>query len=242
MDATAPTTPPSDTSSFDYPDDGRHDAAERVLSNATLLKGILKFHTELRVRMVAVQVEHTPQARQSNQAVQEAMEALTQDHPQAHHTTVIRDWRPQHTLIEKVISPNIIHALLLTNHPVRYATRVVTLDRRLTHGLYSAAPRTNPLLNLRPRLDMASPYCPLLVRDLFFHEDLQRWTCMQVSQSDILYLRVGEYQLDKRIQQLRSPSPQCFVLLLSVLSSPLISVNQLTQPLSSLKTPPTWST
>ena len=38
MDAAVPTTPPSDSSSFDYSDDGRRDAAEQVLTNATLLK------------------------------------------------------------------------------------------------------------------------------------------------------------------------------------------------------------
>ncbi|CAE7466326.1 unnamed protein product, partial [Symbiodinium microadriaticum] len=64
---------PSDSSSFDYSDDGRHDAAEQVLTNATLLKTILKLHTELRVRMVAVSVEDTPIARHANQAVQSAM-------------------------------------------------------------------------------------------------------------------------------------------------------------------------
>ncbi|OLP84946.1 hypothetical protein AK812_SmicGene34122 [Symbiodinium microadriaticum] len=105
---------PSDSSSFDYSDDGRHDAAEQVLTNATLLKTILKLHTELRVRMVAVSVEDTPIARHANQAVQSAM-ALVQQHPQAHHTTVIRDYRPQHTLIEKLVSPDIVYSLLLTN-------------------------------------------------------------------------------------------------------------------------------
>ena len=94
MDAAVPTTPPSDSSTFDYSDDGRHDAAEQVLTNATLLKTILKFHTELRVRTVAVSVEHTPIARHANQAVQSAMDAIVQQHPQAHHTTVIRDYRP----------------------------------------------------------------------------------------------------------------------------------------------------
>ncbi|CAE7452543.1 unnamed protein product, partial [Symbiodinium microadriaticum] len=89
MDAAVPTTPPSDSSTFDYSDDGRHDAAEQVLTNATLLKTILKFHTELRVRTVAVSVEHTPIARHANQAVQSAMDAIVQQHPQAHHTTVI---------------------------------------------------------------------------------------------------------------------------------------------------------
>ncbi|OLP98730.1 hypothetical protein AK812_SmicGene18772 [Symbiodinium microadriaticum] len=115
MDAAVPTTPPSDSSSFDYSDDGRHDAAEQVLTNATLLKTILKFHTELRVRMVAVSVEDTPIARHANQAVQSAMDALVQQHPQAHHTTVIRDYRPQHTLIEKLVSPDIVYSLLLMN-------------------------------------------------------------------------------------------------------------------------------
>ncbi|OLP93919.1 hypothetical protein AK812_SmicGene24106 [Symbiodinium microadriaticum] len=91
MDAAVPTTPPSDSSTFDYSDDGRHDAAEQVLTNATLLKTILKFHTELRVRTVAVSVEHTPIARHANQAVQSAMDAIVQQHPQAHHTTVIRE-------------------------------------------------------------------------------------------------------------------------------------------------------
>ena len=160
-----------------------NDTAVQVLSNATLLKAILKFRTELRVRMVAVHVEHTPQARHNNQAVQGAMEHIARNHPQAHHTTVIRDYRPQHTLIEKLISPDVIYSLLLTNLPVRYATRVATLDRHLAHGLYSTAPRIDSALNLRPRLSTASPYCPLPVRDMLFHEDLQRWTCMQVSQS-----------------------------------------------------------
>ena len=184
-----PTTPPSDSSSFDYSDCDSHDAAVQVLSNATLLKAILKFHTELRVRMVAVQVEHTPQARHNNQTVQGAMENIARQNPQAHHTTVIRDYRPQHTLIEKVISPDVIYNLLLANLPVRYATRVVTLDRRLTHGLYSNSSQDR--LDSE-RLSTTSPYCPPTVRDMLFHEDLQRWTCVQVSQTDILTLRVGE--------------------------------------------------
>ena len=133
MDAAVPTTPPSDSSSFDY-SDGRHDAAERVLTNATLLKTILKFHRELRVRMVAVNVEDTPIARHADQAVQNAMDAIAQQHPQAHHTTVIRDYRPQHTLIEKLVSPDIVYSLLLTNIQVRCAARVATMDRRLTHA------------------------------------------------------------------------------------------------------------
>ncbi|CAE7465964.1 unnamed protein product [Symbiodinium microadriaticum] len=120
MDAAVPTTPPSDSSSFDY-SDGRHDAAERVLTNATLLKTILKFHRELRVRMVAVNVEDTPIARHADQAVQNAMDAIAQQHPQAHHTTVIRDYRPQHTLIEKLVSPDIVYSLLLTNIQVSQA-------------------------------------------------------------------------------------------------------------------------
>ena len=119
---------------------------------------------------------------------------ILRQNPQAHQTAVIRDYRPQHTLIEKVISPDVIYNLLLANLPVRYATRVVTLDRSLAHGLYSTAPKIDSLLNLRPRLSTTSPYCPPPVRDMLFHEDLQRWTCVQVSQTDIMTLRVGEYQ------------------------------------------------
>ena len=184
---------PSDSSSFDYSDDGRHDAAEQVLTNATLLKTILKLHTELRVRMVAVSVEDTPIARHANQAVQSAM-ALVQQHPQAHHTTVIRDYRPQHTLIEKLVSPDIVYSLLLTNIQVRCAARVATMDRRLTHGLFCSTSKIECSQRLRPRLSMESPFCPLPVRDMLYHEELQRWTCVQVSQADILSLRVGEYQ------------------------------------------------
>ena len=184
MDAVAPTTPPSTSSSFDYSDEGGHDAAEQVLTNATLLKTILKFHTELRVRMVAVSVEDTPLARHDNQAVQGAMDALVQQHPQAHHTTVIRDYRPQHTLIEKLVSPDIVYSLLLANIQVRCAARVATMDRRLTHGLFCSPPRSNFLQRLRPRLSMESPFCPLLVRDMLYHEELQRWTCVQGSQAE----------------------------------------------------------
>ena len=194
MDAAVPTTPPSDSSSFDYSDDGRHDAAEQVLTNATLLKTILKFHTELRVRMVAVNVEDTPIARHANQAVQSAMDAIVQQHPQAHHTTVIRDYRPQHTLIEKLVSPDIVYSLLLANIQGRCAARVATMDRRLTHGLFCSPPKIEYAQRLRPRLSMESPFCPLPVRDMLYHEELQRWTCVQVSQAEILSLRVGEYQ------------------------------------------------
>ncbi|CAE7802215.1 unnamed protein product [Symbiodinium necroappetens] len=122
MDAVAPTTPPSTSSSFDYSDEGGHDAAEQALTNATLLKTILKFHTELRVRMVAVSVEDTPLARHDNQAVQGAMDAIVQQHPQAHHTTVIRDYRPQHTLIEKLVSPDIVYSLVLTSIQERFSS------------------------------------------------------------------------------------------------------------------------
>ncbi|CAE7730033.1 unnamed protein product, partial [Symbiodinium sp. KB8] len=65
--------------------------------------------------MVAVSVEDTPEARRANQAVQGAMEAIVQQHPQAHHTAVIRAYRPQHTFIEKLVSPDIVYSLLLTN-------------------------------------------------------------------------------------------------------------------------------
>ena len=85
MDAAAPTTPPSDSSSLDYSDSEPSDNAAQVLSNATLLKAILQFHTELRVRMVAVHVEHTPQARLNNQTVQRAMECIQGTIPK--HTT-----------------------------------------------------------------------------------------------------------------------------------------------------------
>ncbi|CAE7738998.1 unnamed protein product, partial [Symbiodinium necroappetens] len=115
MDAVAPTTPPSSSSSYDYSDEGDTYAAQHVLTNATLLTTILKFHTEIRVRMVAVSVEDTPAARHANQAMQGAMDAIVQQHPQAQHTTVIRDYRPQHTLIEKLVSPDIVYSLLLTN-------------------------------------------------------------------------------------------------------------------------------
>ncbi|CAE7846571.1 unnamed protein product [Symbiodinium necroappetens] len=77
-------------------------------------------HMDLQVRellMVAVSVEDNPLARHNNQAVQSAMDALVQQHPQAQHTTVIRDYRRQHTLIEKVVSPDIV-----------CATRVATMD------------------------------------------------------------------------------------------------------------------
>ncbi|CAE7561495.1 unnamed protein product, partial [Symbiodinium necroappetens] len=115
MDAAAPTTPTSSSGSYAYSDEGDTYAAQHVLTNATLLKTILKFHTEIRVRMVAVSVEDTPMARHANQAMQGAMGAIVQQHPQAQHTTAIRDYRPQHTLIEKLVSPDIIYSLLLTN-------------------------------------------------------------------------------------------------------------------------------
>ena len=194
MDAAAPTTPPSSSSSFDYSDEGDTYAAQQVLSNATLLKAILKFHTEIRVRKVAVSVEDNPLARHNNQAVQSAIDALVQQHPQAQHTTVIRDYRPQHILIEKVVSPDIVYCLLLTSLQVRCTTRVATMDRRLTHGFFCSSHRSESLQRMRPRLAMDSPYCPLPVRDILYHEDLQRWTCVQASQADILSLRVGEYQ------------------------------------------------
>ncbi|CAE7874060.1 unnamed protein product, partial [Symbiodinium necroappetens] len=134
MDAVAPTTPPSTSSSFDYSDEGGHDAAEQVLTNAILLKVILKFHTELRVRMVAVSVEDTPLTRRANQAVQGAMDAIVQQHPQAHHTTVIRDYRPQHTLIEKLVSPDIVYSLLLTSIQVRCERVFSTAEAETLHG------------------------------------------------------------------------------------------------------------
>ena len=185
MDAVAPTTPSPSSSSYDYSDSGDNYAAEQVLTNATLLKTILSFHTEIRVRMVAVSVEDTPAARHANQAVQGAMDAIVQQHPQAQHTTVIRDYRPQHTLIEKLVSPDIVYSLLLTNLQVRCATRAATLDRRLTHGLFYSRNMSESLRRLRPRLSMESPFCPLPVRDMLYHEDLQRWTCVQSSQAEI---------------------------------------------------------
>ncbi|OLP99450.1 hypothetical protein AK812_SmicGene18018 [Symbiodinium microadriaticum] len=174
MDAAVPTTPPSDSSSFDYSDDGRHDAAEQVLTNATLLKTILKFHTELRVRMVAVSVEDTPIARHANQAVQSAMDALVQQHPQAHHTTVIRDYRPQHTLIEKLVSPDIVYSLLLTNiqaetlHgkpilPVAGESNCYTSDGRIQFIVYYEEEEAKPLV-----VELADDYKATAAVSLFF--------------------------------------------------------------------------
>ena len=191
MDAVAPTTPSPSSSSFDYSDPGDSHAAEQVLTNAILLKAILKFHTEIRVRMVAVNVEDTPDARHANQAIQGAIDMIVQHYP---HTTVIRDYRPQHTLIEKLISPDIIYGLLLTNSQVRYTTRAATMDRRLTHGLFYPRNMSESFRRMRPRLSMESPFCPLPVRDMLYHEDLQRWTCVQSSQEEVLSLSVGEYQ------------------------------------------------
>ena len=117
----------------------------KVLTNATLFKTILEFHTEIRVRMVAVNVEDSPAARQANQAIQGAMDAIAQQHPQAQHTTVIRDYRPQHTLIEKLVSPDIVYCLLLANLQVRCTTRAATLEQTPhTRALLLAAHDPNP--------------------------------------------------------------------------------------------------
>ena len=194
MDAAAPTTPPSSCSSYDYSDEGTADAAYHVLTNAMLLKIILRFHTEIRVRMVAVQVEDTAEARHTNQTIQGAMDRIVQRHPQTYHTTVIRDYRPQHTLIEKLISPDIIYGIMLTSSQVRYAVRATAMDKRLTHGLFYQRSMSEAVRRLRPRLAMTSPFCPLPVRDMLYHEDLQVWTSVQSSQQEILALSVGEYQ------------------------------------------------
>ncbi|CAE7268534.1 hypothetical protein AK812_SmicGene29371 [Symbiodinium microadriaticum] len=188
MDAAAPTTPPSSCSSYDYSDEGAADAAYHVLTNATLLKIILRFRTEIRVRVVAVQVENTAEARHTNQTIQGAMERITQRHPQTYHTTVIRDYRPQHALIEK------LYGIMLTNSQVRYAARATAMDQRLTHGLFYQRSMSEAVRRLRPRSASTSPFCPLPVRDMLYHEDLQVWTCVQSSQQEVLALNVGEYQ------------------------------------------------
>ncbi|CAE7414187.1 unnamed protein product [Symbiodinium microadriaticum] len=108
--------------------------------------------------MVAVSVEDTPEARRANQAVQGAMEAIVQQHPQAHHTAVIRAYRPQHTFIEKLVSPDIVYSLLLTNLQVRCTIRAATLDRHLTHGLFYSHNMSQSVRRPRPRLSMESPF------------------------------------------------------------------------------------
>lgn len=194
MDATAPTTPPSSYSSSDDLDESSRDTAYHVLTNGTLLKIILRFHTEIRVRMVAVQAEDTAEAVHTNRTIQAAMERITQRHPQTYHTTVIRDYRPQHTLIEKLISPDIVYGILLTNSQVRYAVRAVAMNQRTTHGLFYRHNMKENVKGLRPRLTSESPFCPSPVQDLLEDEHLQVWTSVQSSQQEILALDVGEYQ------------------------------------------------
>ena len=194
MDATAPTTPPSSYSSSDDLDESSRDVAHQVLTNGTLLNIILRFHTEIRVRMVAVQAEDTTEAIHFNRTIQGAMERLTQRHPRTYHTTVIRDYRPQHLLIERLISPDIVYGILLTNYQVRYAVRAAAINQRMTHGLFYQRDMSENVKGLRPRLPSTSPFCPLPVQDLLEDESFQVWTSVKSSQQEILALDVGEYQ------------------------------------------------
>ena len=194
MDATAPTTPQSSYSSSDDIEESSSDVTHQVLTNGTLLNNIFRFHTEIRVRMVAVKAEDTTEAIHFNRTTQRAMDRITQRHPRTYHTTVIRDYRPQHLLIEKLISPDIVYGLLLTNYQVRYAVRAATISQRMTHGLFYQHDMSENVKGLRPRLPSTSPFCPLPVQDLLEDESLQMWTSIKSSQQEILALDVGEYQ------------------------------------------------
>ncbi|OLP84015.1 hypothetical protein AK812_SmicGene35156 [Symbiodinium microadriaticum] len=136
-----PTTySPSSSISTTSDEEPNYRIAEDMLTNKTLFKLILKFHHEIRVRLVVIHNEDNLETMQASQHVGDAMDLLAEQHGQAYHTTVIRDYRPHHALFEKLLTPQVVNNLLLANMQIRCTTTAATMDMRLrtcTRALHS---------------------------------------------------------------------------------------------------------
>ncbi|CAE7313904.1 unnamed protein product [Symbiodinium microadriaticum] len=163
-----PTTySPSSSISTTSDEEPNYRIAEDMLTNKTLFKLILKFHHEIRVRLVVIHNEDNLETMQASQHVGDAMDLLAEQHGQAYHTTVIRDYRPHHALFEKLLTPQVVNNLLLANMQIRCTTTAATMDMRLTHALHYPAAEVQHLRRMRPRLLLESPLCPFPVYETY---------------------------------------------------------------------------
>ena len=123
--AMEPTTA-SSSATTDYDAEGEldHHHAEGALINKALLQMIFKYHHGVRLRLVVVRTDRhadgsTQTADIDNHIVGSAFEAISMEHGQAYHTVVDRDHRPHRALVEQLITPQVVHSLLLVNTQIR---------------------------------------------------------------------------------------------------------------------------
>ena len=67
--------------------------------------------------------------------------------------------RPHHTLIEELLNPQVAHALLTTNHQVRYGIKNVIAELRLHQALYYSSNSARYLKQPRPKLPQSCTLC-----------------------------------------------------------------------------------
>ena len=123
--AMEPTTASSSaTADYDPEEEIDHHLAEEALTNKALHQMIFKYHHEVRLRLVMVRTDRdadgsTQTADIDNHIVCSAFEAISMERGQAYHTMVDRDHRPHRALVEQLITPQVVHSLLLVNIQIR---------------------------------------------------------------------------------------------------------------------------
>eukprot|EP00439_Symbiodinium_sp_Y106_P059717 s558_g8.t1 len=156
--AREPTTASSSaTTDYDQEEEIDHHLAEEALTNKALLQMVLKCHHEVRLRLVVVRTNRdtdgsTQTADIDNHIVGSAFEAISMEHGQAFHTVVDRDHRPHRALVEQLITPQVVHSLLLVNTQIRRNVQSVIRDMHLLRALHYPADQAQSLRRLRPKL------------------------------------------------------------------------------------------
>ena len=198
--AREPTTASSSaTTDYDQEEEIDHHLAEEALTNKALLQMVLKCHHEVRLRLVVVRTDRdtdgsTQTADIDNHIVGSAFEAISMEHGQAFHTVVDRDHRPHRALVEQLITPQVVHSLLLVNTQIRRNVQSVIRDMHLLRALHYPADQAQSLRRLRPKLPRNHEPCPWPVGNTLRRAGLQLWTNVQSSVKEATALVIGEYQ------------------------------------------------
>ena len=100
--------------------------------------------------------------------------------------------RPHHTLIEELLNPQVAHALLTTNHQVRYGIKNVIAELRLHQALYYSSNSARYLKQPRPKLPPSCTLCSSSTQHLLQEGDLQLWSSIHSSPDEAASLSIGE--------------------------------------------------
>eukprot|EP00439_Symbiodinium_sp_Y106_P055758 s1604_g7.t1 len=198
--AMEPTTASSSaTADYDPEEEIDHHLAEEALNNKALRQMIFKYHHEVRLRLVVVRTDRdadgsTQTADIDNHIVCSAFEAISMERGQAYHTVVDRDHRPHRALVEQLITPQVVHSLLLVNIQIRRNVLGVIRDTNLLRALHYPTDQVHSLRRRRPKLPRNHELCPWPVRNTLRRAGLQLWTNVQWSVKEASALVIGEYR------------------------------------------------